>query len=202
MQKIDQITGTGIPLLLDDIDTDRIIPARYLRFVSRLKGWGAQCLRRRSIADAQSPLRRSAFRRAQPVLVVGRNFGCGSSRASTRLEALMRWGVKAIVGESFAEIFLRQLHVGQWHPCGVRLPRKILKKLAAAIEKSPREQLTVDLLAGTVQIGGFKCPCTLHQWARGRHWSRETGISSVSLWKQKEQIRATADRLPYVRNFA
>lgn len=196
MQKIEQVTGTGIPLLLDDIDTDRIIPARYLRCVT-FEGLGAHAFEDDRSQMPNHPFDDPRFAGAA-VLVVGRNFGCGSSREHAP-QALMRWGVKAIVGESFAEIFFGNC-TANGIPAVCASPDD-LKKLAAAIEKNPQEPLTVDLLAGNVQMADFKCPCTLQIGARQALVSGNWDFLG-QLVEAKDQIRATADRLPYVRNFA
>ena len=102
MNAITTITGTGIPLLLDEIDTDRIIPARYLRCVT-FDGIGEHVFEDDRKQDPQHPFDDDRYESGS-VLVSGRNFGCGSSREHAP-QALMRWGVKAVVAESFAEIF-------------------------------------------------------------------------------------------------
>src|SRR5262245_41363759 len=101
-QAITQISGHGVPLLLDDIDTDRIIPARYLRCVT-FDGLGEHAFEDDRKQDAKHPFDDPKYV-GGAVLIAGRNFGCGSSREHAP-QALMRWGIKAVIAESFAEIF-------------------------------------------------------------------------------------------------
>lgn len=196
MQKIEQVTGRGIPLLLDDIDTDRIIPARYLRCVT-FEGLGEHAFEDDRAQMKNHPFDDPRFQGAA-VLVVGRNFGCGSSREHAP-QALMRWGVKAIVGESFAEIFFGNC-TANGIPAVCASPDD-LKTLADTIEKNPQTELTVDLLTGTVQAGDFKCPCTLQIGARQALVTGNWDFLG-QLVEAKDQIRATADHLPYIKNFA
>src|SRR4029077_1833461 len=148
MQKIEQITGQGIPLVLDDIDTDRIIPARYLRCVT-FEGLGEHVFEDDRKQLPGHPFDNPKFQGAS-VLVVGRNFGCGSSREHAP-QALMRWGVKAIVGESFAEIFFGNC-VANGIPAVCVSPDDA-KKLGESIAANPAQNVTVDLVNSTVQCG-------------------------------------------------
>ena len=100
--EIKTLTATGIPLMLDDIDTDRIIPARFLRCVT-FDGLGDHAFEDDRQQDLSHPFNNAAYADAG-ILVAGRNFGCGSSREHAP-QSLMRWGIKAVVAESFAEIF-------------------------------------------------------------------------------------------------
>ncbi len=102
IQEIKEIHGTGIPLLLDDIDTDRIIPARFLRCVT-FDGLGEHAFEDDRKQDPHHPFDQPRFKSAS-ILIAGRNFGCGSSREHAP-QSLMRWGIRAVVAESFAEIF-------------------------------------------------------------------------------------------------
>ena len=102
MSKIEHVSGPGLPLLLDDIDTDRIIPARYLRCVT-FDGLGEHAFEDDRQQNPEHPFDDTRYQNAK-ILVSGRNFGCGSSREHAP-QALIRWGIRAIVAETFAEIF-------------------------------------------------------------------------------------------------
>jgi 3-isopropylmalate/(R)-2-methylmalate dehydratase small subunit len=196
VQKIEQITGRGIPLVLDDIDTDRIIPARYLRCVT-FEGLGEHAFEDDRQQDPKHPFNDAKFQGAS-VLVVGRNFGCGSSREHAP-QALIRWGIKAIVGESFAEIFFGNC-TANGVPC-VSAGSADLEKLAAAISADPGKQITVDVTGKKVTSGDISFPITMQEGARQ---SLTTGNWDFlgQLVEAAPQIRETAARLPYMKNFA
>jgi 3-isopropylmalate/(R)-2-methylmalate dehydratase small subunit len=197
MQKIESITGTAIPLLLDDIDTDRIIPARYLRCVT-FEGLGEHAFKDdRKQHPTTHPFDDARFRGAS-ILVSGRNFGCGSSREHAP-QALIRFGIKACVAESFAEIFF-----GNCTSLGVAcvcLPRDSLEKLAAAIEGDPRLEVTIDLLQGVVRFGDSSVPFKMPDGARKALVTGEFDFLA-QLLAGESRIRDTASKLPYVSNFA
>ncbi|MGE5190958.1 MAG: 3-isopropylmalate dehydratase small subunit [Deltaproteobacteria bacterium] len=196
MQEIEQITGRGIPLLLDDIDTDRIIPARYLRCVT-FEGLGEHAFEDDRQQMPNHPFDDPRFQGAS-VLIVGRNFGCGSSREHAP-QALMRWGIKAIVGESFAEIFFGNC-TANGIPCVCVSPDDA-KKLVDAVTANPALPVTVDLVAKKVQCGSVLAGCTMQEGARQ---SLVTGKWDFlgQLVEAAPQIRQTAERLPYMKNFA
>lgn len=196
MQKIEQITGRGLPLVLDDIDTDRIIPARYLRCVT-FEGLGEHTFEDDRQQDPAHPFNEPKYQGAS-VLIVGRNFGCGSSREHAP-QALIRWGIKAIVGESFAEIFFGNC-TANGVPC-VSASSADLKKLADAIAANPQKQVTVDVTGKTVTAGEISFPVTMQEGARQ---SLTTGNWDFlgQLVEAAPQIRETAARLPYMKNFA
>jgi len=196
MHKIEQITGQGIPLVLDDIDTDRIIPARYLRCVT-FEGLGEHAFEDDRKQLPNHPFDDSRFRGAE-VLIVGRNFGCGSSREHAP-QALMRWGIKAIVGESFAEIFFGNC-VANGIPCVCVSPDEA-KSLADAVSANPAQSVTVDLVRKKVECGSVLAVFTMQEGARQ---SLVTGNWDFlgQLVEAAPQIRQTAERLPYMKNFA
>ena len=196
MQRITTISGTAIPLLLDDIDTDRIIPARYLRCVT-FDGLGEHAFEDDRKQNPNHPFDQPQFQGAS-VLLAGRNFGCGSSREHAP-QALIRWGIRAIVAESFAEIFFGNC-TSLGVPCA-RASRADLEQLAAAVEADPRQELTVDLLAQEVRCGGIVAKCEMPEGARS---ALTTGPWDflAQLLEGEPQIRETAAKLPYLANFA
>ena len=107
MSEVKTVSGRGLPLTGDDIDTDRIIPARFLKCVT-FDGLGEQVFADdRTQLDGQHAFDQPQYQGAE-ILVVNRNFGCGSSREHAP-QAIARWGIQALIGESFAEIFFWQL---------------------------------------------------------------------------------------------
>jgi 3-isopropylmalate/(R)-2-methylmalate dehydratase small subunit len=196
MQTIEKITGRGIPLVLDDIDTDRIIPARYLRCVT-FEGLGEHAFEDDRQQMPGHPFDDARYRGAS-VLVVGRNFGCGSSREHAP-QALMRWGIKAIVGESFAEIFFGNC-TANGIPC-VSVSADDAKKLEAAIAANAGGEFTVDLVNKVVRGSSLSIPISMQEGARQ---SLVTGNWDFlgQLVEAAPQIRQTTDRLPYMKNFA
>lgn len=195
MQTVSQVSGTGVPLLLDDIDTDRIIPARFLRCVT-FDGLGEHAFEDDRKQDAKHPFDDVRFKGGS-VLVAGRNFGCGSSREHAP-QALIRWGIKAIVAESFAEIFFGNC-TGLGVPC-VNAARGDLDKLAAAITADPKLSVTVDLEAKQVRAGSLSFPITMLESARG---SLTTGNWDFlgQLLEGADAVKQTAATLPYVNGF-
>lgn len=196
MQVIDQVTGRGIPLLLDDIDTDRIIPARYLRCVT-FEGLGEH-----AFEDDRRQMAGHAFDdprfKGGSILIVGRNFGCGSSREHAP-QALMRYGIKAILGESFAEIFFGNCTAnGVPAMCAAT---EDLRQLAQAVTADPDLAITVDLVTVEVRAGTARFSVTMQEGARQ---SLVTGNWDFlgQLVEAAPLIRTTANRLPYLNGFA
>ena len=194
MQRITQIDGRGVPLRGNDIDTDRIIPARFLVTVT------FDGLDRHVFEDdrkaASHPFDDPRYQGAS-VLVVNANFGCGSSREHAP-QALQRWGIKGIIGESFAEIFFgNSAMIGM--PC-VTAPGADVRAIMERIERNPDARVHIDLVAGTCEVDGWQCavsmpPKTREAFASGA-WDT-TGM----LLDRFEEVEATAARLPYVSGF-
>ncbi|MDA1163211.1 MAG: 3-isopropylmalate dehydratase small subunit [Planctomycetota bacterium] len=196
MQNVETVSGTGIPLLLDDIDTDRIIPARFLRCVT-FDGIGEHAFEDDRQQDPNHPFNQARFQNSG-ILVSGRNFGCGSSREHAP-QSLMRWGIKAVVAESFAEIFF-----GNCTALGIPAvcaSREGITRLGAVIDADPTLELTLDLNALTLRYGEESVAVTMPDSARS---ALTTGLwdSLAQLLARKEDIAATAARLPYLNNYA
>ncbi|MDA0918844.1 MAG: 3-isopropylmalate dehydratase small subunit [Planctomycetota bacterium] len=196
MSNVETVSGTGIPLLLDDIDTDRIIPARFLRCVT-FDGIGEHAFEDDREQDPKHPFNQERFQNGS-ILVSRRNFGCGSSREHAP-QSLMRWGVKAIVAESFAEIFF-----GNCTSLGIPAvcaSRSDLRKLAAAIEADPTLEFTLDLNTSTLSFGGETVSVTMPDSARSALTSGQFD-ALAQLLARKDDIAATASKLPYLNGFA
>ena len=196
MSEVKQVAGTGVPLFLDDIDTDRIIPARFLRCVT-FDGLGEHAFEDDRKQDPNHRFDDERFKNGN-VLVSGRNFGCGSSREHAP-QSLMRWGIKAIVAESFAEIFFGNC-TGLGIPA-VCADRDDLKKVAAAIEASPDLAVSVDLETLKVNFGDDAIDCTTTEEARSALTSGQWDFLS-QLLAEEPAIRDTSSNLPYLNNFA
>lgn len=196
MQKIETISGTAVPLLLDDIDTDRIIPARYLRCVT-FEGLGEHAFEDDRKQDARHPFDDPRFRGAS-VLITGRNFGCGSSREHAP-QSLLRWGIKAIVAESFAEIFFGNC-TSLGIPC-VCAARGDLERLVAAVQADPQLPVTVELVTSRVSAGSLSAPVTMAESARQALVTGQWDFLG-QLLDNTARIATTAARLPYLNHFA
>jgi 3-isopropylmalate/(R)-2-methylmalate dehydratase small subunit len=193
MQKIDSIRGRAVPLVLDDIDTDRIIPARYLRCVT-FDGLGQYAFEDDRKQDPQHPFNDARFQGAN-LLVTGRNFGCGSSREHAP-QSLMRWGIKGIIAESYAEIFF-----GNCNSLGipaVRASRENLEKLASAIRAEPGIELNLDLGSLTVTCGSLNVPVEMPEAVRESLVSGQWDFLGQLLDGEKA-VEKTAAQLPYMQ---
>ena len=195
MQRITQISGRAIPMRGNDIDTDRIIPARYLRAIT-FDGMEEHVFeddrRLGSPGHNRHPFDTPAYQGAS-IMLVNSNFGCGSSREHAP-QAIRRWGIEAIVGESFAEIFFGNSGmIGM--PCVTASPADVAALMELA-EREPATEFHVDLAAGSCRAGRLTVPVALppkvlEAFATGA-WDT-TGM----LLDHFEDVRATAKRLPY-----
>ncbi len=196
MSKVQQVSGTGVPLFLDDIDTDRIIPARYLRCVT-FEGIGEHAFEDDRQQDPNHPFNDARYRQAS-VLVSGRNFGCGSSREHAP-QSLMRWGVKAVVAESFAEIFFGNC-TSLGIPC-LTAARADLARLCDAIKANPQLSFTVDLAAKKVTFGSESFSVDMPESARSALVTGNWDFLG-QLLANKSAIATTAAKIPYLTGFA
>lgn len=193
MTQVQHITGRGVPLRGDDIDTDRIIPARFLRSIT-FEGLGDQVfVDDRAQAAGAHPFDQPQYQGAK-VLVVNRNFGCGSSREHAP-QAIARWGIEGIVGESFAEIFFGNC-VAMGVPC-VTASTEVVKALQSAIEAHPEQEIRLDLQSLTVTAGDYTGSVALPEGAR-KMFLEGSWDACGQLVAQAEAIRQTAAQLPYL----
>ncbi|HEX2440091.1 MAG TPA: 3-isopropylmalate dehydratase small subunit [Methylomirabilota bacterium] len=190
-----KISGRGIPLPGNDIDTDRIIPARFLKAVT-FETMGEHAFEDARKQNPEHPFNSPAYKGAS-VLVVGQNFGCGSSREHAP-QALMRWGIRAIVGGSFGEIFFGNC-VMLGIPCLVATQAD-LEWLQKAVGRSPQEPVVVDVENQQVRFGDRTIRATVPDGPRnqlvGGTWD-----STAVLLEAGAAIEATAKKLPYVAGY-
>lgn len=197
LAKITSITGRAVPVLGNDIDTDRIIPARFMKCVT-FDGLGEFLFHdvRKDPTTGQTtnhPLNDPRFQGAT-ILLSGANFGCGSSREHAP-QAIQKYGFKAIIAENFAEIFFgNSTTLGM--PC-VCAAREDIAKLAAAVEQDPQAEVVIDLEKLEVRFGGRTVRITQRESARdalvnGR-WD-----AIGELLDGVPAVKATAAKLPYL----
>jgi len=193
------ITGRAVALRGEDVDTDRIMPARFLRAVS-FDGLEAHVFEDDRRAEAASGARHpfdDPARAGAAVLLVNRNFGCGSSREHAP-QALARWGVRAIVGESFAEIFFSNA-TALGVPC-VGVSPVAAQALMALAERDAAAVVSVDLEGLIVRGGEIEAVCTMPAAARSAFLAG-TWDATALLMADFEAVRVAAARLPYVGGF-
>jgi len=152
IETVERVSGTGVPVRGNDIDTDQIIPARFLKVVT-FDGLGQFAFHDQRFDDEDNPkdhpFNEDRFRDAS-VLVVNSNFGCGSSREHAP-QALARWGIDAVVGESFAEIF-----AGNCLALGVPTVTASAEEIEALqnhVDANPDAEIEVDVASETVRYG-------------------------------------------------
>ena len=199
--RIEHVSGRALPLRSCDIDTDRIIPARYLKAVT-FDGLGhAAFFDERFDAQGNSKghiLDDPRFQaKGARVAIVNKNFGCGSSREHAP-QSLLRWGIKALIGESFADIFFGNC-VALGMPC-VTASEETVAALMEAVERDPAHDLVIDLEALTATYLGRTYAVDLPAGVRNQ-FLQGTWHGTRVLLDAGERIRQTAARLPYVRGF-
>ena len=191
--KITQINGKCISLIGNDIDTDRIIPARFLKSVS------FDSLGKSVFADDRETLKgRHPFdlekNKNASILIVNSNFGCGSSREHAP-QALMRWGIKAIIGESFAEIFYSNC-IAIGIPCFT-----LSKELIQKIQQHKDDKflfLEIDLKKSLAKSKDFNFYLEIKESSRKMFLSGEWDATSTLL-KNNNLIENKFNQLPYIK---
>ncbi len=191
---IQQTAGRGIPVRGNDIDTDQIIPARFMKVVS-FEGLGEYAFYDQRFteqgAPKDHPFNDNRFKGAS-VLLANRNFGCGSSREHAP-QALMRFGIRAIIAESYAEIFQ-----GNCTALGIpalTLSSRDVRVLMDVVEDSPESVIGIDLEDKRVMCGDLEFSCDLPESYRNALTAGTWDSTSVLL-DQLDQIREAHSRIP------
>jgi len=192
--RITQIKGRAVPVRGPDIDTDRIIPGRYLRTVT-FADLGEHVFED-DRASGGHPFDDPRFRGAS-ILIASENFGCGSSREHAP-QALMRWGLRAFVGESFAEIFFGNC-VALGLPC-FRAAKEDVARLTDAVEAEPAQELILDIAAQAIHCSEGMIRAAIPHGPRERFLSGSWD-SLGQLLEAGGRIDAAVRSLPYASGF-
>ena len=196
MKNITHVSGHGMPLRGNDIDTDRIMPARFLKVVS-FEGLEKHLFEddRRTNRE-QHPFSDLRFNDAS-ILVVNANFGCGSSREHAP-QGIVRAGYRAIIGESFSEIFLGNSAV-LGLPC-LTADHATIDALQSLVEKTPDVDISVDIETGKVAAGSLTFTAAMPTPLRDAFVQGKWDPTAMLL-ERFDEVRAVGKRLPYVSGF-
>jgi 3-isopropylmalate/(R)-2-methylmalate dehydratase small subunit len=192
---IRQITGRGLPLRGDDIDTDRIMPARFLRAVS-FEGLERHVFEDDRAADGRHPFNDPRYAGAA-ILVVNANFGCGSSREHAP-QGLARFGLRALVGESFSEIFQGNAAM-MGLPCFTAESESI-RRLQSVVEQTPATAVIADVRSLTVTAGALQIQARIPPALRDAFLAGQWNPTAMLL-DRYDEVNAVAARLPYMKGF-
>jgi 3-isopropylmalate/(R)-2-methylmalate dehydratase small subunit len=197
--KIERVSGRIVPIRGNDIDTDRIIPARFLKSVT-FNGLEAHLFEddRRQLKDGSKlhPLDQPAYAGAG-ILVANANFGCGSSREHAP-QAIMRSGIRAVVAESFGEIFFgNSMTIGL--PC-LTATHGDVERVMAAVEARPAESFDLDIRALSLRGAGLQIALTMPASAQASLLSGDWDATGALL-ASYEEVERTAARIPYLAGF-
>ena len=191
--KFSQINGKCISLVGDDIDTDRIIPARFLKCVD-FESLGKSVFDDdRKTLKGKHPFDLEANKGAS-ILIVNSNFGCGSSREHAP-QALMRWGIKAIIGEGFADIFYSNC-IAIGIPC-FTLPSNSVKNIQKYIDNK-NLFLKIDLFKSTAISKDLKFNLEIKESSKKMFLSGEWD-ATTTLLENKDLIEKKLNDLPYIK---
>ncbi|MFQ3319428.1 MAG: 3-isopropylmalate/(R)-2-methylmalate dehydratase small subunit [Natronomonas sp.] len=193
---VDYVEGSAIPIRGNDIDTDQIIPARFMKVVT-FDGLGEFAFFDQRFDDEDNP-KDHPFNEEQyqdaSVMVVNSNFGCGSSREHAP-QALVRWGIDAIIGESFAEIF-----AGNCLALGVptiTADTETIQELQGYVEKYPDAEVEIDVEAETVSYDDRVIEVDVDE-AQRKALVEGIWDTTALMKSNREAIEETADSLPYI----
>jgi 3-isopropylmalate/(R)-2-methylmalate dehydratase small subunit len=195
MPAIIEVTGGGLPLRGDDLDTDRIMPARFLRAVT-FEGLENHLFEDDRATDPTHPFSNPQYVGAA-VLVVNSNFGCGSSREHAP-QGLVRHGIKGIVGESFSEIFLGNSSV-LGLPC-LTADHASIDALQSLLERAPQTPVDIRVDTGMVTAGEVQFQAHIPAGMRDAFLTDQWNPTSMLL-DDFQRVRAVAGSLPYVSGF-
>lgn len=191
-----QVAGTGIPVPGNDIDTDRIIPARFMKCVTfdGLEQYAFYDVRFDENGQPKDhPFNDPRFKGGS-ILIVNKNFGCGSSREHAP-QALMRFGMRAIIGESFAEIF-----AGNCTALGVpavTTPLANIQALTTKVESDPQSEIVLNLESKTVTCGDLAVDVDIPESSR-QALTEGTWDTTAQLLANQPDIEKTAAAIPYL----
>ena len=191
--RISQLKGQCISLIGDDIDTDRIIPARFLKCVSFYYLGESVFEDDRKTLKGKHPFDLVKNKEAS-ILIVNSNFGCGSSREHAP-QALLRWGIKIIIGESFAEIFYSNC-IAIGIPC-FTLPKESIKKIQKYLDIK-NLFLEIDLFKSTAKAQELKFDLELKETSKKMFLSGEWDATS-KLLENEDLIEEKLNDLPYIK---
>jgi 3-isopropylmalate/(R)-2-methylmalate dehydratase small subunit len=192
-ERIVTIKGAAVPIRGNNVDTDRILPARFLKSIS-FEGLERHLFEDDRVqAGGSHPLSNLAYQGAA-LMFVNANFGCGSSREHAP-QAIRRRGIGAVVGESFAEIFFGN-SVALGMPCPTVDPAAA-SQLQTLAEREPRTAFTLDLASMTIRGGSVEFPVALPPGARERFMDGSWDATGLLL-ERYDEVRAVAARLPYL----
>jgi 3-isopropylmalate/(R)-2-methylmalate dehydratase small subunit len=199
-EKIQIIEGHALPLRGEDMDTDRIMPARFLKSIT-FEGLDAHVFEDDRLEAKRSghvhPFDDPKYQGAS-ILLAGRNFGAGSSREHAP-QGLHRWGIRAVLAESFAEIFFgNSLMMGL--AC-VTAPAEHVEALMALVERDPKTALKIDLKAGTCQAPDTTIAIAIPEHVRDTLMTGSWDTTGLLL-DHYEQVNAVSARLPYLSGFS
>ncbi len=195
MASITAISGRALPLRGNELDTDRIMPARFLKAVT-FDGLEHHVFEDDRKGNPNHPFNNATYN-GSAILVVNENFGCGSSREHAP-QGLLRWGIKAIVGESFSEIFRGNSAV-LGMPC-FTADKASIEALQALLEKAPDTVVDARVDTGVITAGSLKVQGNLPAGVRDAFVTDKWNPTSMLL-ADYDTVHATASTLPYVAGF-